>query len=66
MSSDRELSRRRLLALGVAASASAVAGLTASPAAAAEQHPQVPRRTLGKTKQSIPILLVGGGAGFKG
>jgi predicted aldo/keto reductase-like oxidoreductase len=66
MTADRELSRRRLLALSVAASVSAVAGLAPDAAEAAEQHPQVPRRVLGKTKQSIPILLLGGGAGFKG
>jgi predicted aldo/keto reductase-like oxidoreductase len=66
MSDEREISRRHLLTLGAAASASALVGVRTTNADAAEQHPQVPRRVLGKTKQSIPILLVGGGAGFKG
>lgn len=62
MSSEHELSRRRLLVLGGAASAGP---WVAAPSAHAAL-PQVPRRVLGKTKQSIPILLLGGGSGFKG
>lgn len=63
MSTERELSRRRLLVLGGAASAGP---LVAEPLNAHAALPQVPRRVLGKTKQSIPILLLGGGSGFKG
>lgn len=64
MSNPRDPSRRRLLTLGAAASSAAVLGLDLRDA---EAKPlQVPRRTLGKTKQSIPILLVGGGMGFQG
>jgi len=65
VSDEREVSRRRLLVLGGAASASALlgAGLPAREAVAAPA--KVPRRVLGRTKQSIPILLVGGGSGFK-
>lgn len=57
------MSRRKLLLYGSAATASALAG---EPAALASPLPLVPRRVLGKTKQSIPILLIGGGTGFKG
>jgi uncharacterized protein len=63
MPEDRELTRRRLLTLGAVASAAAV---VAPRTAAAQAKPQVPRRVLGKTKQSVPILLLGGGMGFKG
>lgn len=60
---SHEVSRRTLLALG---GASAALALTPSRALAdKKKHPQVPRRVLGKTKQKIPILLVGGAAGFK-
>lgn len=62
MSDRHELSRRHLLTLGAVASAGAVL----TPGIAEAAKPQVPRRVLGKTKQSIPILLVGGGMGFKG
>jgi len=62
MSDRHELSRRHLLTLGAVASAGAMAPSIAE----AQAKPQVPRRVLGKTKQSIPILLVGGGMGFKG
>jgi predicted aldo/keto reductase-like oxidoreductase len=56
------LSRRRLLTLGsVAAAASPFLGVGP---AFAKDGPQVPRRTLGKTGQKIPILLLGGGGGF--
>lgn len=65
MSNERELSRRRLLVVSGAASTTALGGgLAVAKASAA--LPQVPRRVLGKTKQSIPILLLGGGSGFKG
>lgn len=67
MSNDSSLSRRRLLSLGGAASTAAVVAplLHSSQAdAASESVPQVPRRTLGKTGQKVPILLLGGGAGF--
>jgi predicted aldo/keto reductase-like oxidoreductase len=51
------------LTIGATASGAALAGF---PAARAEATlPQVPRRVLGKTKQSVPILLLGGGMGFK-
>jgi uncharacterized protein len=62
MSDSHEVSRRRLLVLGGVASASKL--LASSDVEAA--RPKVPRRVLGKTKQSIPILLLGGGSGFKG
>jgi len=64
---NRELSRRDLLKLGVAGG---TLGLVGTPLVAraqdgageaAESLPQVPRRTLGKTGASIPILLFGGG-----
>jgi hypothetical protein len=58
------LSRRHLLTIGAAASAYAVIGLDATEAAA--KPAQVPKRVLGKTKQEIPILLLGGGMGFQG
>ena len=61
---EHDLSRRNVLALGGAASAVALLGERRA-AAAKKSHPQVPRRVLGKTGQKIPILLVGGGAGFK-
>ncbi|HEY8946113.1 MAG TPA: aldo/keto reductase [Polyangiaceae bacterium] len=62
MSDSREISRRRLLVLSGAATAGNLLPVTEAAAA----RPKVPRRTLGKTKQSIPILLLGGGSGFKG
>lgn len=62
MSDPNELSRRHLLTLSAATSA-AVLGV--SPAAEATPA-QVPRRRLGKTNETIPILLVGGGMGFEG
>jgi uncharacterized protein len=64
MSDDRELTRRHLLTLGAVASAAAVVAPRA--AEAQTTFPAVPRRVLGKTKQSVPILLLGGGMGFKG
>jgi predicted aldo/keto reductase-like oxidoreductase len=68
MTSKREVSRRQILALGGAASAAALVGPVLSPATAwaedAASAPKVPRRTFGKTGQSIPILLLGGSPGF--
>jgi hypothetical protein len=62
MSDPNELSRRHLLTLSAATSA-AVLGVSSD----AEAKPaQVPRRRLGKTNETIPILLVGGGMGFEG
>jgi predicted aldo/keto reductase-like oxidoreductase len=56
------LSRRHLLTLGgVAAAVSPFVGVQAVLASDARQ---VPRRTLGKTGQKVPILLLGGGGGF--
>ena len=66
MKDDREVSRRRLLVLGGVASASALLSPMLAPGEVEAALPQVPRRVLGRTKQSIPILLVGGGSGFKG
>ena len=65
MTSEREVTRRHLLVLGAAGSAAALLGAGKS-AAAAPPALKVPRRVLGRTKQSIPILLVGGGSGFNG
>jgi uncharacterized protein len=55
-----KFTRRDLLTYGSAAAGGAML-VSASPreALAADVVPQVPRRTLGKTKQSIPILLMG-------
>lgn len=64
MNDPREVSRRRLLVLGGVASTANLLGPV--PDAQAAARPKVPRRVLGKTKQSIPILLLGGGSGFKG
>jgi predicted aldo/keto reductase-like oxidoreductase len=64
MTERNELSRRHLLTLGAVASAGAV--ISPGLAEAQAKRPQVPRRVLGRTKQTIPILLVGGGMGFKG
>lgn len=65
------MTRRDLFGLGGAAASTALLGglglptLSARPAEAAEPVlPQVPRRTLGKTGQSVPILLMGGAMGF--
>jgi len=58
------LSRRHLLRLGGAASTAAVVSPWLGEGAALAATPQLPRRTLGKTGQKIPILLLGGGAGF--
>jgi predicted aldo/keto reductase-like oxidoreductase len=73
----RGISRRNLLKLSVAAGTLEVAGKAplgraadeapeneVAPGAADESLPQVPRRVLGKTGESVPILLMGGGMGF--
>ena len=57
------LSRRHLLTLGGAAAA-LTPFMGEQVAFAKDALPQVPRRTLGKTGQKVPILLMGGGAGF--
>jgi len=65
MNDKPALSRRHLLTLGGVASTAAVVAPWLTPSAAhAADAPRVPRRTLGKTGQKIPILLLGGGAGF--
>ena len=76
---EREVTRRKLLALGGAAGAGLLLGgqllhsqaeaKSAKPqgkrkATGKKPHPKVPRRKLGKTGQEIPILLVGGGVDF--
>lgn len=65
--SDRRISRRQLLGIGgAAAGATLLGGLpsAAGPLQAGAGLPQVPRRRLGKTGQQVPILLLGGAAGF--
>ena len=58
------ITRRDLFGLGGAAAGAALVGGLSLPAldAAAEEGPlpQVPRRTLGKTGKTVPILLLGG------
>ena len=58
------ITRRDLFGLGGAAAGAAIVGGLSLPSldAAAEEAPlpQVPRRTLGKTGKSVPILLLGG------
>ena len=60
----KDLTRREILTLGAAASATAglVASLDPREAAAGKPAkktlPQVPRRILGKTGESVPILLM--------
>jgi uncharacterized protein len=61
MTDKTALSRRHLLTLGGVAAAAPWLG---EATAFAKDAPKVPRRTLGKTGQKIPILLLGGGAGF--
>ncbi|HTP49188.1 MAG TPA: aldo/keto reductase [Anaeromyxobacteraceae bacterium] len=58
--------RRELLrATGIGAAAGLLLPLGAGPARAAEPGlPQVPRRRLGKTGRTVPILLMGGGMRF--
>ena len=61
---ENGLTRRDLLGLGGAAAGAALVGGLALPAPDAEAQavplPQVPRRTLGKTGKTVPILLLGG------
>ena len=57
------ISRRELLIGGAAIAAGSFLGATLAvddAEAATKPVPQVPRRVLGKTKQSIPILIFGG------
>ncbi len=65
---ENGLSRRDLFGLGGATAGAAMLGGLALPALSAPTNepalPQVPRRTLGKTGKSVPILLMGGGMGF--
>jgi predicted aldo/keto reductase-like oxidoreductase len=61
--SELPVSRRHLLALGGVASSGLLSSLLTTDAEAADA-PKVPRRTLGKTGQKVPILLLGGGSGF--
>lgn len=62
---DKKLTRREMFKLaGLASLAGLALPVTSSHAAeepAAPKLPQVPRRVLGKTKQDIPILLMGCG-----
>ena len=59
------LGRRELLAGGAAAGAGLLLGpLAPEEATAKTRIPQVPRRILGKTGQSVPILLMGGSIQF--
>jgi predicted aldo/keto reductase-like oxidoreductase len=64
---DRKLNRRDLLklgalgTLGLGAAASGVRAEDAKKEGAEDSLPQVPRRTLGKTGETVPILLMGGG-----
>ncbi len=62
--SDLPVSRRHLLALGGVASSGLISSLLSGAEAHAADAPKVPRRTLGKTGQKVPILLLGGGSGF--
>lgn len=65
--SESKISRRQLLGIGGAAAGASLLGAThagALPLLAQAALPQVPRRTLGKTGQQVPILLLGGAAGF--
>ena len=61
---ENGITRRDLLGLGGAAAGAALVGGLSLPALDAEAQeaplPQVPRRTLGKTGKTVPILLVGG------
>jgi len=61
---DKSLSRRHLLGIGGVASTAALVSPWLEAIANAADEPKLPRRTLGKTGQQIPILLMGGGAGF--
>jgi len=66
---EKAMTRRELFGLGAVTASTVLTaglGLPGREAAAAEPAalPQVPRRVLGKTGKSIPILLMGGGMGF--
>lgn len=66
---DKKISRRELFryagAAGVAALlGSRFAGAAETAPAPAAELPKVPRRVLGKTKETVPILLVGGSMKF--
>ncbi len=69
MDEHRRLTRRDILKLGAAAGAAALTGgalgaplvRTASGQEGDAPLPQVPRRVLGRTGETIPILLMGGG-----
>jgi predicted aldo/keto reductase-like oxidoreductase len=65
MTDLRDPGRRRLVVVGGATVASTALSQALGPAEALAAGSRVPRRMLGKTKQSIPILLLGGGSGFK-
>ena len=65
MNGKRDLTRRRLVVVGGGAVAGAALSHTLAPVEALAAKASVPRRVLGKTKQSVPILLLGGGSGFK-
>ncbi|MCA9618095.1 MAG: aldo/keto reductase [Myxococcales bacterium] len=60
-----KLSRRHLLTVSGATSAGLALEQVLDPSVAwAGDLPQVPRRKLGKTGKTVPILLLGGGMGF--
>jgi len=65
---NKEITRRELF--GTAVAAGSILGGLALPSARADaapeqpKLPQVPRRVLGKTGETIPILLMGGAMGF--
>jgi uncharacterized protein len=65
---ENGITRRDLIGLGGAAAGAALVGGVALPSLPAEAQaaplPQVPRRVLGKTGKSVPILLMGGSMGF--
>jgi hypothetical protein len=66
MSSKKGINRRDLLKLGAAAGTLGFVGAPMRARAEGEKPaedvlPQVPRRTLGKTGETVPILLMGGG-----
>src|SRR5688572_13961558 len=66
MTDEKGITRRDLFAYGTAAAGGAalIGSLSPREALGADAVPQVPRRTLGKTKQTIPILLMGGAMRF--
>ncbi|MCG8423047.1 MAG: aldo/keto reductase [Proteobacteria bacterium] len=71
MEKDKKLSRREMLSLSSAGAATLVGAALVGKAEAKPGNkagdaalPQVPRRVLGKTGQTIPILLFGGAVGL--